>query len=114
MLDMKKLAVYQTASKSLEVRKEKLEKSKTSAKLAKEVEEAEKRIEESRSEFNNISDICKEELLRFENQKAIEIKKKFSPNLLKQISILEFKFSINGRVFLNTDLSANPEDSNDL
>jgi len=100
-----KLTAYQNASKQLEVRKDKLEKSKGSAKLSKEVEEAEKRMEETKTEFNNISDTCKDELLRFETQKAIEIKK-----ILIKLTQTNINFGVQvidqWKSFLNTDLSS--------
>jgi len=43
-------------------------------KLEKDIEETEKRMEETRQEFNDISNTCKSELQRFEESKLQDIK----------------------------------------
>jgi len=71
-----KLAIYQNMSKQLELKKEKFEKTKgnNSVKLEKDIEETEKRMEETRQEFNDISNTCKSELQQFETSKLQDIK----------------------------------------
>jgi len=71
-----KLIVYQNATKQLEMKKDKFEKGKgvANTKVEKEIEEAEKKMEETKEDFNNISNICKLELQRFESTKLQDIK----------------------------------------
>jgi sorting nexin-1/2 len=70
-----KLFAYQNATKQLEMKKEKLDKAKpASIKSEKEIEEAEKRMEDAKEEFNKISEVCKSELQRFEATKLQDIK----------------------------------------
>lgn len=82
-----KLALYQNATKQLELKKEKFEKMKGSPKAEKEIEEvcfrisltkngqAERRVTETQQEFNSISETCKSELQRFEEMKHRDLKR---------------------------------------
>jgi len=72
-----KLMLYQQHSKQVDLKKEKLEKAKgsSSAKLTREIEEGEKVVQDSKDNFDAISEICKQELQNFEKMKTQDFNK---------------------------------------
>jgi len=67
-----------------------------------------KKVEETKSEFLGISDICKSELQRFEATKMIDFKR-----MLIRLTQANINFGLQvvdqWKVFLSNDLSADPE-----
>jgi len=76
--------------------------------LIKEIEDLGKRVEETKSDFNAISETCKAELQRFESTKAKDIKK-----MLVKLSQANLNFGVQyvdqWKVFLANELSMDPE-----
>eukprot|EP01118_Nematostelium_gracile_P019698 TRINITY_DN922_c0_g1_i3.p1 TRINITY_DN922_c0_g1~~TRINITY_DN922_c0_g1_i3.p1 ORF type:complete len:283 (+),score=76.89 TRINITY_DN922_c0_g1_i3:358-1206(+) len=70
-----KLATYQSMTKQLDLKKEKLSKLKgANPKMEKEIEEYQARVEEAKNDFQQISELVKDELNRFEASKLQEFK----------------------------------------
>jgi len=93
---------YQNATKQLE-------KLKQATKIKeRDLEEAEKKVEETKSDFLGISDSCKSELQRFEATKMIDFKR-----MLIRLTQANINFGLQvvdqWKVFLSNDLSSDPE-----
>eukprot|EP01114_Cavostelium_apophysatum_P017147 TRINITY_DN5024_c0_g1_i1.p1 TRINITY_DN5024_c0_g1~~TRINITY_DN5024_c0_g1_i1.p1 ORF type:complete len:424 (+),score=125.78 TRINITY_DN5024_c0_g1_i1:1769-3040(+) len=103
-----KLISYQSATKNLESKKEKQDQGKGNPKLSQEIEAAERRVEDTKAEFNTVSDICKSEIGRFERTKAIEIKRMLVK--LTQTNInYELQIIDQWKKYLADELSSDPE-----
>jgi len=64
-----KLAIYQNQSKQLDLKKE-----KSKGKNEKDLEELANKTEQSKQEFNSISELCKTELTKMSTVKSIDFK----------------------------------------
>eukprot|EP01117_Protostelium_nocturnum_P011715 TRINITY_DN4266_c0_g1_i1.p1 TRINITY_DN4266_c0_g1~~TRINITY_DN4266_c0_g1_i1.p1 ORF type:complete len:441 (-),score=188.19 TRINITY_DN4266_c0_g1_i1:62-1384(-) len=69
-----RLVAYQNATKNLEQKRERLEKTKGNAKLETEVTQAQEKYEETQNEFNLVSSRAKSEIQRFEAEKLRDVK----------------------------------------
>jgi len=101
-----KLIQYQNATKNLDSKKEKFEKTRNS-KLQVEIEQAEKKVEDTKAEFNNVSNIVKAEIQRFEVTKAKDIK-----HMLVKLTQANMNYGLQyvdqWKAFLSNDLSTDP------